>query len=445
MSIEILFIGFGKQAIEKYRPTLVEMAREGVQVVGIADIAPEEDMLRSMFSVDIGVPEILHLTGDMDRDLEVLSRFLERRPSVSTTIISCPPVLHSRYTLWAIGCGLDVVCDKPPIAIPFQSGDRRAHQTILNEYLQIRTALASSQHRRKGRQCDVILPLERRMFSPYRDIARAVRDVFETTGEIISRGVLHHNAGVFRFPDEFDRPGAHGYRDGMGSLTQTSYHFLDLIAFLELQTDLSPIVVDAGLIDIRKVSDVAQDSSSSSLGNLLGRRVGESRDLSFEGGSAEVDLVAQITFRREALPPSKWTAGLIHRGCTRRTLPTYGPFTTHDEGRVRDTSLTLHQGPFQSVSILRYDAPTQTGYTRFVRRLHPHLANELCTDEVTISDSIRTPSEAEQEESLLFKEIIRSMDNRDEGLFKTLGIENQALTIAAYAEIIKAAAMSGAN
>src|SRR5262249_1051778 len=74
-------------------------------------------------------------------------------------------------------------------------------------------------------------PLRRRALSPFVTIAESLQSIHKRTGEGITYVNAIINSGVHRYPVEFLKGGAHGYLDGVGSLSHSSYHYLDVIAW----------------------------------------------------------------------------------------------------------------------------------------------------------------------------------------------------------------------
>jgi hypothetical protein len=58
-----------------------------------------------------------------------------------------------------------------------------------------------------------------------------LQSIYKQTNEGIVYANIIINNGVHRYPAEFLKGGAHGYLDGIGSLSHSSYHYLDVIAW----------------------------------------------------------------------------------------------------------------------------------------------------------------------------------------------------------------------
>jgi len=72
----------------------------------------------------------------------------------------------------------------------------------------------------------------KRTFNSIRTMAAMIRQVYEATGQEVSHVHLVMNNGVMRFPSELQMDGAHSFQEGVGALTNSAYHGLDLIAWL---------------------------------------------------------------------------------------------------------------------------------------------------------------------------------------------------------------------
>jgi hypothetical protein len=62
-------------------------------------------------------------------------------------------------------------------------------------------------------------------------VASELDTVYKKTKAGINNMTILINGGVCKLPAELSNPGAHGYLDGVGSLSHSAYHYLDAIAW----------------------------------------------------------------------------------------------------------------------------------------------------------------------------------------------------------------------
>lgn len=383
------------------------------------------------------------LTGCFERDRDMLDT-ADRLYTPDIVIVSTPPETHYEYIAWALMKGADVVCDKPLVAIPAQFGSAQAAQILARQYASLCNLVEASVHRRhEVRSCNVYIPMKRRQDWPFGQILCDIKQVHDLTGIAPTFFNLTFNDGAYRFLDEYDRPGAHGYRAGLGILTHTGYHYLDYLAAC-LSSENDPVYdVDCDCVS-STTSGRAANPVDRAFAALLGRNDCPETEIQrtslISRGELDVTLAYRLYLRSGQTCTA--TVSLLHHGASRRLSPRYAPDQTHDEGRVGDLSLTIQQGPFQSVQCLVADNAEGHGYARYIRRLHPIIARNLQADEIAIVDRDIPKGSS----SLFYHAVVERILARCVSPAKpdvddavaTYSLQRQATTMALYAKAMHA-------
>lgn len=366
--------GAGKWFSDTYAPLLA--AAEGWRLRGVVDL---QERLAVMQATSVESWPVC--PGDSP---EAARGFIEAlKPAL--VVVSTGPETHAQYCTIALQAGADVICDKPPVALAHQFSTAGAGRQIALQYEQLLQAKESARRRGASRPPHVFIPLRRRRHRPFGWILAWLAQVHEVTGVVPTSIDIAFNDGSFRCAEEYDRPGAHGYRDGLGVLTHTGYHFIDFAAAcLGLGQSTGRAVRCT-----RLPAQTAQDSdgvAEHAFFQMLGRTLTD-ESAPVHTCSAEVDARMHLDVQMSNGQTSRCNFALMHHGCTRREATTYAANATHDEGRVDDLNLMIQQGAHQSIQLLICDnagGAVPHGHCVVVRRVHPVLARQLQIDAVSM-------------------------------------------------------------
>lgn len=442
----ILIGAASRWASEAYLPTIAKNAACW-QVVALLDLdrALESESQRINSALgDAGPAKLYGLTGDFRHDQGTLAMVAaDHRPDLA--IISTAPDSHLAYACWSFANGMDLILDKPPVAVPAQFAAAGAASMLDDGFARLLAAKRDSRHRRfPSRVCNALLPMRRRDYWPYSALLAYAAEVQVVTSIPPTYLYIGYNDGSYRFPREYDLPGAHGYRTGLGILTHTGYHFLDFAARC-FSRSAGPVTVHQ--VDIMGLTTTRDyhDALDQALFQLLSQDPGDAvQRPSAPPALAELDIDFHVDLSAGVGHRANLLLSLSHRGPTRRLSPAYPPTQTHDEARVDDTVIVLHQGPFQTIQITICDdagGAVPHGHCRLVRRLHPRLASRLGSDERTVVDQLLMPGDPKawyQETAARFLAGCAAPSPSND-LFE-FDLEDQALTMRFYSSVLGAAA-----
>lgn len=440
----LLIGGAGKQAAAATLPVVLDDERGDTELAAIADLT---DPFAGRYSAPFAASMHEHdtawiaLGGDTAADLRALDAGMDRKP-VDTVIVSCPPQFHYTYIQWALQRGLDVICDKPVVARVGQFGDPAATAMLRSDFASLLDSLERSRHRGgSGRPCHVFIPLMRRVTSPYTEMIEGLRDVFDLTRQSLTYMLACRSDGCYRFGEEHDRPGAHGYRSGLGALTQSAYHYLDFMACCVTQAPPASPVLESGMVNRTTVGDARRTPSSVPFRRVIGRTHDDVDDSAFVGDNAELDFQVTYRFRTPgvSIPDCQMLFSFVQRGCSRRVAPYYPEDATHDEGLTNDCVTVIHQGPLQSYHLLVAQDPTTEGRASLVRRLNPKLAAMLGQQVLTITDLQLPPNANAMKNRAIMRDLLDvTAGRRPAGLYARLDMREQRATAKLYALAIGA-------
>jgi len=436
--------GAGKQAASVYLPIVLDNNRDDIQLAAIADLTnPYDSRFTIPFSTSIHTNNTawIALTDDIDTNFIALNEYLTKE-QIDTLIVSCPPQFHHAYIQWGIQSGLDVICDKPLVARTQQFGNASASNLLLQDFESLYQSLNQSKHLRDtNRSCKAYVLLMRPVSHPYIEILTGLHDVFDLTGQCLTYALVCRSDGTYRFADEYDRPGTHGYRHGLGKLTRSGYHYIDFLAHCLTQAPPSSQVLEARMVSRSTVKDSRRTPPSIAYERIIGHTYDvPSRD-DFTGDNAELDFNITYSLRTGdvPIPDCEIHFSFVERGCTRRVNPYYPKDTTHDEGQTHDTVICIHQGPLQSFHLLvAYDA-INAGRASLVRRLNPKVAMMLDQPSLTISDVQLQRDENTIQNRDIARDLLDVLTGRQAvGRYSSLDLREHRTTMKLYALAIGA-------
>lgn len=431
-------------ASEIYLPALAKAAN-GWNAAALLDLDPvlTQALPRlggTLAGAGPGQPYVL--TGAWLADRPVLEA-MDRDCQPDLLIVSTAPDSHAHYAQWSMGKGIDIILDKPPVAFAGQFERPGAADALDRAFASLLLALRNSRHRRFKRRCHVLSPLRRRAYWPYSVLLAHIGEVQTATKIGPTYLYIGYNDGSYRFPDEYDRPGAHGYRTGLGILTHTGYHFLDYAArCFSRQVDRIGIQ-SARITGLATTQDRQPALDQAFLELLTGSPAPAAPPPAALPPVAELNIDLHFGLAAGAGQGANLFLSLAHRGATRRATPAYPASQTHDEARVDDTVIVLHQGPFQSVQLTILDdagGAKPQGYCRLARRLHPQLASRLGVPEITVEDRLLKPGAA----AAWYRELAGTFlaccaTGQEAADLREFSLEDQSLSMRLYSSAIRAA------
>lgn len=313
---------------------------------------------------------------------EALSAHLNqiaKERDINVVIIATNPSYHYFYADWAVSAGLNVLCDKPLIVVPDSSWNPEQAKLIEERFESLYKKVELAQSNNPDYRFST--PLRRRALTPFVTIAENLHSIYEKTGEGVTYIDAMINSGVHRYPIEFLKGGAHGYLDGIGSLSHSSYHYLDVIAWY-LQAAPGKIAkIGITLPYVSRVKDYLAKQGYGQMLQLNGEDpsvVVDNVELPESVLNAELDFTVHMHLYDE----QDKKLGLVsytskHTTYSPRTTK-YAPEMldhTNDEngGRMSQIYFDIHQGSVQNWLLIKNDVVFEENKIETTQRLHKGL------------------------------------------------------------------------
>lgn len=376
-------------AKENHIPAILDMKKSGipVNVVGICD--PRDPGLESNTRempllaeiVNLDKPQWINPSNMTEQELhQELDRLAADR-RLDVVIIACNPVHHGAYLLWAASRGIHALCDKPIICTEDAAWNQSAAAQMKYEYDNL---LKLTEQHDPATAPKIAIPLRRRANDAFLTTASELENLYQSHGQGVTNLNLVKNAGMYRLPAEYEFGDAHGYRSGVGSLSFSSYHFIDVLAWYLSIAPGDATHLSVSMPYIRRLRDYISTQEAFRLGGLIdGRKETASIDrLDERTLRCEVDFV----FHADILDAAGKSLGLVAYSCFNNTYShrTVGlsqadqagivPF--REKGRMSQFVLDLNQGNLQHIRMSKNDVVGEKYSIDIEKRTNPSVTSE---------------------------------------------------------------------
>lgn len=354
------------------------------------------------------------------------------KDDIDTVIISTPHEFHYKYTLLCLKYGVDVICDKPIIATPAQSSLEEKAKENIYKHNNLLDAIEKSTNRKLQRRCYVLTPLRRRVQETYTNIYDSVNLIKEKFGQEVSDITISHNDGVFRFCNEVELNGAHGYTDGFGKLTHTGYHLIDVAAALiENGCNVKNTECVCKIINCNTIEDMIKSESYDINARLLKNET-EKQRISQIALNAEMDISISYVLYHNNIKYCSIILNLMHLGKSNRTKNSYNSTDYNDQGRTNELSMHIQQGNLFSTQIIsdtKSGSNGTIGDTYTFKNYHPIVAKKIKRKEKEI---LNNTEQAENTIDIVSEFYNFIANNNLNGHYKYINFESQRITSELY-------------
>ncbi|MCA9329385.1 Gfo/Idh/MocA family oxidoreductase [Candidatus Saccharibacteria bacterium] len=389
--VNFLIIGGSGHLCElNHYPAILSMKNEGINTRVVAICDPEDPRSTNPGHYKVGRKN-LNTVLSSDNPIWInpekyeptqLKHYLSQiaqKEDVDIVIIASNPSSHYFYSDWAVDEGINVLCDKPLVVVPDSSWKPEKAQLIEKRFRALYKKVEKAQKINPNyRFCT---PLRRRALTPFMSVAKELTSAYEQTKEGITYINAVVNGGVHRYPAEFLKGGAHGFLDGIGSLSHSSYHYLDILAWYLQCAPGEVAKIDITLPHVSRVKDYIAKQGYSQLLRLNNEKtsvVTHGIKLPDRVLNAELDF----TIHLHLYDKQNRKIGLIsytsnHTTFSPRTAKYDPDVLDHandkNGGRMSQIYFDIHQGSIQNWSIIKNDAVFTKNHIETVQRLHPKL------------------------------------------------------------------------
>ncbi|KMS70931.1 hypothetical protein ACM01_29345 [Streptomyces viridochromogenes] len=375
-------------AKENHIPALLQMKEEGTPVrvgaicdprnpyregIDAAGMEPLSTLLR------LDSPKWLNPAGmDSDAVHREIDALHAEEP-FDAIIIACDPVHHMVYLRWAAGRGVSALCDKPIVCAENASWDPASALRIETDYEDLLRMIA-----KQDKAFHIAVPLRRRANDAYLKVAGEIQDVYDKHKQGVTSINLVKNAGMYRFPSEYNLGNAHGYRAGVGSLAFSSYHFIDVLAWYLSVAPGKATQLSLTMPYLRRLGEYLKTDEAVMLGSLLGEEgiADAPVELPPEVLRTEVDFV----FHAELLDEDDTKLGLITYSCFNNTyshratglseLDSTDLVPFREKGRMSQFVMDINQGNLQHLVMRKNDVVGEDYEIAIQRRRNPRISDE---------------------------------------------------------------------
>jgi len=359
---KVLLIGLGYHARRIHVPILKELA-ETVQLTAVLDIEQEKELITKYVSDQNLKPDLYFLSDQQRKDKKLCRKMLDElvhKHGINVVMIATEPLSHFEYAMWALDRKLHILLDKPISTSEKIANSLKVAKRNLEEY----ELIEKKYHEVLKEKNLVFTILAQRRFHTAYDVARdAVKEIFTQTNCPVTLMSSLHCDGQWRFPDEIIEQDYHPYNSGYGKLSHSGYHSVDVLCEFTNLTHKGDKSVDSVEIygqSSRPADFLAQLSIEDH------KRLFKDSDKYFKYGNeykslmrsfGEVDVAANITFKRDGQVITLGTLNLAHTGYGQRNwVSAEGRDLYKGNGRVRQEQHVIEQGPFQSLFINSYQS-----------------------------------------------------------------------------------------
>ena len=304
---------------------------------------------------------------------------LHHQDAFDVVVIACNPTAHYEYAMWAITRGVHVICDKPLIATKYASWNVEAAKDIFKKYTELRTAFKVALA--KNPLLSFNLVLRRRSLEPFRLIADRLHEVQEGYGAGINHMNIISNSGVYKYPVEMaSGSGAHDFTSGVGALSHSSYHYIDLMNWYLAAAPGDVAYIIPKLIKVTRVQDYLDANLYKSLMSINNHAPEkEEHPLTRSVRAAELDFAFNIGFynsQGRLIGDANFISNhLSFSPRTRRSEKSVSnPAQYEDGGRTSHLYIDIHQSGLQNLQLLKNDRAFGQSNIRVELRSHPNLA-----------------------------------------------------------------------
>jgi hypothetical protein len=413
--IKVLIIGGSGMWSEKnHYPALLDLKNSNTRVTVVAicdfiDPSKIEDRekrtnLKKILSLDS--PQWINLNGKSDFEIKNELNILHTKHQISAVVIASNPSSHFFYCKWALEHNINILCDKPIVTVmqsPYDCVKARLIQKQFDKLITLYKVNIT-----KNPNYIFCIPLRRRFLTPFVKIHDSLKSVYKKTGVGVRYMNVIINGGIHKYPQEYTKGGAHGHLEGVGTLSHSSYHYIDVIAWFIQSARGNIKTIELSLPYVLRVKEYIKTKTFTELRNLIEGNIKQFDDkikLSSDVLNSELDFSVYLKLKDK----DNNQVGLItfivnYSGFAPRLTKYYSGVTEyahdHKSGRMSSVYFDIHQGALQQWQLIKNDN-VNIGHTIELRRnIHPKLGNSkekryiyqdaYKKDTLTTKDSFKT-------------------------------------------------------
>lgn len=313
--------------------------------------------------------------------IKKLNTYIRDKPC-QAIFVATNPIHHAFYAEWGLSNGINVLCDKPPVLEANSAFDLQAALSNWKRFIYLCSLEKLAKNLHPGYL--FCTPLRRRALTPFLKISEHLAQIYTTTGVGIRHMNVIVNGGLHRYPSEFLHGGAHGYLEGVGSLSHSSYHYIDLIAWY---LKMAPGKITKLRIDLPYLTRVGHYLDGRGYEQIVALTGGQILECNSETQipksirNCELDFTFHIhLFDERDIPLGLISYTSNHSTYTPRQLgydsnridPAYHKLG----GRMSQLYIDIHQGALQNWQLIKNDRVFHGNEITTIQRQHPEIGSE---------------------------------------------------------------------
>lgn len=441
--------GSGNWADENYYSGVLKLkSKYTIRIVAIIDpYDPHKETTHPNLQkiLEIDNPEWINIDAPLDDALKAYS--------IDLFIIATNPTCRQVYIDYALDRKISVICDKPIIVRRNAAFDTKSANAIMPDFMDLTSKIKTLQEQDKN--YIFCVPLRRRVLTPFVHVIDELKKEYHKTGEGIRHFNFILNSGINKYPMELaTEDGAHAYLNGVGTLSHSSYHYIDFMAWCMSSANPNAQRARVTLTNITRISDYLNQRQYQTIWDLnQGEKNITEVDITNESIlNAELDFSFAIKlYDQQDNQISHFNYTAKNTGFSNRLLkyPDNYPLNYRDYshrpdgGRMSDIYFDIQQGAIQSIKLIKNDVALQDKHTiKLVIRKHPHLG--LAHEEIVFNDAYAkntlTPTD-------ILETIVSGNFTQDEPRYKNMipQLDSQYLTNQLFSTFYELIAMEYAN
>ncbi len=356
--INTLLIGVGYHSKRIYVPYLKESTL--CNFVACLDLLSQKEKVDTFFEKQ-GISIATYYTDDNSisdelscRDTDLLNSVV-RKFNIEAVVISTEPLSHFKYTKWALENNLHVLLDKPITTEIDVSTDTNKAEKLYQDYERL-----ADLYIEKTKKLNLVFNIQaqRRFHAGFQAVREKIVEMVKISHCPVTSIQTSHSDGQWTFPNEFIHQTYHPYNKGYGKVSHSGYHSLDIALWLakaSLENDKQWDNFKLYSQFVRP-SDVLGQFNREDYVRIFPHISNTDLQLDIEKDVAkitgEVDAFTNIALRRGEYVMTSIVCSILHNSLSQRGwFDSVGRNLYKGNGRIRQESYIIEQGPFQSIVI----------------------------------------------------------------------------------------------
>jgi len=333
---------------------------------------------------------------------------LKETYGINALIVSIDPIHHYFYCKWALCNKINLLCDKPLVTAQDSSFNPNQAQLIEKWYEELNNLYTLN--KKENPFYIFCSPLRRRALTPFIMIANELNRIYLRTSEGIRYMNVIVNGGIHKYPSEYLKSGAHSHLDGIGTLSHSSYHYIDVIAWYLKMARGNIDKIEISLPYILRVGEYLKTNNYKKLRELI-----ESESKKFDDNilipqevlNSELDFSFYLKLKDKEDNQVGLISFIVNYSTYTPRLVRYNPEVTeyaHHKlgGRMSSVYFDIHQGALQQWQLIKNDEAAFDHNIEIKQYLHPKLGKKI--KKMSFSNSYESETHTPKD---LFKSFIK--------------------------------------